>query len=58
VAYYPILTQELCLQCHGTNTQIQEATATRLNNLYPKDLAKGYAENQVRGIWVVEMGKE
>ncbi len=59
VAYYPIITQKLCLQCHGiTNTEIKAATIEIIDSLYPKDMAKYYAVNQVRGIWVVEMGKK
>ncbi|MBW8050891.1 MAG: DUF3365 domain-containing protein [Cytophagales bacterium] len=59
VGYYPIVTNKMCMQCHGKpNTQIQPATLEKLNSLYPKDMAKGYAENQLRGIWVVEMDKK
>lgn len=59
VSYYPIITNKMCMQCHGEpNTQIQPATLEKLNSLYPKDMAKGYAENQLRGIWVVEMDKK
>ncbi|HHS96121.1 MAG TPA: DUF3365 domain-containing protein [Phaeodactylibacter sp.] len=58
VGYYPILTNKMCMQCHGKpNTDIQAATLEKLNALYPKDMARGYTENQLRGIWVVEMDK-
>ena len=58
VAYYPIVTNKMCMQCHGEpNTQIQPVTLEKLNSLYPKDMARGYTENQLRGIWVVEMDK-
>ncbi|MDF9795054.1 hypothetical protein OKW21_000317 [Catalinimonas alkaloidigena] len=59
IAYYPIITNTMCLQCHGDpNRQINQETLAKLNTLYPEDQAKGYAENQLRGIWVVEMDKE
>jgi mono/diheme cytochrome c family protein len=56
VGYYPILTDKMCLQCHGQPTQdIQSATLARIKTLYPQDKAFGYSENELRGIWVVEM---
>lgn len=56
--YYPILTDELCLQCHGDkNTMIQPATLSVINRLYPDDKATGFKLNELRGIWVVEMEK-
>ncbi len=59
VGYYPIVTNKMCLQCHGEpNEEIKLATLQKIMELYPKDEAKGYDENQLRGIWVVEMDKE
>lgn len=59
IAYYPIITNTMCLQCHGDpDSQINQETLAKLNTLYPDDQARGYAENQLRGIWVVEMDKE
>lgn len=55
IAYYPITTNTMCLQCHGaTETQIKPSTMNLLSKLYPKDKATGYGENELRGIWVVE----
>ncbi|WP_117880526.1 Tll0287-like domain-containing protein [Aureibaculum luteum] len=52
--YYPIATNQMCLQCHGTpNEQIKPAVMTMIDKLYPEDKAKGYAINEVRGIWNV-----
>lgn len=52
--YYPITTNTLCLQCHGTpNKQILPETLKILKSLYPKDMAIGYKENEVRGIWSI-----
>jgi len=56
IGYYPILTSSMCLQCHGKkNKHILPETAKVLNNLYPHDKATGYEDNELRGIWVVEM---
>lgn len=58
VAYYPILTNALCLQCHGsTANEIQPMTMALIHALYPEDKAIGYGVNEVRGLWVVEMDK-
>ncbi len=57
-AYYPILTEQLCLQCHGDiKADIKPATLSTINRLYPGDKATGYKLNELRGIWVVEMKK-
>ena len=52
--YYPIITNTLCLQCHGTpNEQIEPETLTAIRNLYPRDQAVGYGTNEMRGIWSI-----
>ena len=56
-AYYPIITNGMCLQCHGSKRQINALTQHKLNILYPNDKATGYKANELRGIWVVEMKK-
>ena len=59
VGYYPIETNKMCLQCHGkTDSDIKVSTMEKIGKLYPKDKATGYAENQVRGIFVVDMAKK
>lgn len=59
IAYYPILTQPLCLQCHGNpGKEISPETADVIAQLYPLDRAKGYEVNQVRGMWKVIMDME
>ncbi|MEO8774310.1 MAG: DUF3365 domain-containing protein [Gelidibacter sp.] len=56
--YYPILTNAMCLQCHGKpNKNITSSTLKQLTLLYPKDKAIGYAVNEVRGIWSVTFDK-
>lgn len=58
VGYYPIITNAMCLQCHGKpNVDISAATLDKIHALYPDDLATGYGVNELRGLWVVEMDK-
>lgn len=58
VCYYPITTNAMCLQCHGkVGTNITQQTYSKIKSLYPDDKAIGYGENELRGIWVVEMEK-
>jgi Protein of unknown function (DUF3365) len=42
-----IPTAELCLTCHGE--KIDPAVAARLDELYPKDQARGYRVGDIRG---------
>lgn len=59
LGYYPILTNQVCLQCHGTiDTEILPETKKQIHKLYPKDKAIAYGVNELRGIWVVEMDKK
>ena len=59
VGYYPIITESMCLQCHGKpGSDISETTMAKLRQLYPNDKATGYGINELRGIWVVEMNKK
>lgn len=56
--YYPIVTNELCLQCHGQPTEeIQPKILKSLKTLYPDDKAIGYGTNEVRGIWSISFNK-
>lgn len=58
IGYYPILTNQMCLQCHGTpQKDIDESTLNKIAELYPDDKATGYGINELRGIWVVEWDK-
>ena len=54
--YAPIVTNQMCLQCHGElNKTLQSETYAAITKLYPNDAAIGYAENQVRGLFKVEI---
>lgn len=59
IGYYPIETNKMCLQCHGRkDVDIQASTLEKIRQYYPHDQATGYGENQLRGIFVVEMEKQ
>ncbi len=56
--YYPITTNAMCLQCHGTpNKELKSDTYKTIKGLYPNDKAIGYDVNQVRGIWSITFDK-
>jgi mono/diheme cytochrome c family protein len=59
LGYYPIITGQMCLQCHGEpETEILPNTLAKIQTLYPEDMAVGYNIDELRGIWVVEMDKQ
>lgn len=55
--YYPITTNTMCLQCHGKRNEINPAVRAKTLKLYPNDLAIGYGENEMRGIWSITFNK-
>lgn len=57
--YYPITTNSMCLQCHGTPDRELDTEAYKtIKVLYPKDMAIGYGVNEVRGIWRINFNRE
>lgn len=58
VGYYPIVTNGMCLQCHGTpGQQVTAETAAVLKERYPLDQALGYGDGELRGIFVISMDR-
>jgi hypothetical protein len=53
--YQPIMIGSgACLLCHGDPaTQISSETMSMIKELYPDDLATGYAMNDFRGVWKI-----
>ena len=52
--YYPILTNDLCLQCHGSpGMTIKPEVYEKIKLLYPEDQAIAYSANEIRGLWKV-----
>jgi len=50
--YRPILVAKPCLACHGEpGTDISNETMAVLRDAYPNDLATGYKEGDLRGMW-------
>ncbi len=50
--YAPIRVQMKCLMCHGTlNQELSAPIDSILKAKYPEDLAVGYKEGELRGIW-------
>ncbi|HAG91609.1 MAG TPA: hypothetical protein DCL41_07040 [Bdellovibrionales bacterium] len=57
--YSPILTNAMCLQCHGSpKKEISDGVLAKLQTLYPKDQAMGYSINQLRGVFSVRWKKK
>jgi hypothetical protein len=52
--YAPIFTGGLCLSCHGDVKNMQPELVAAIDSLYPKDKAKGYAIDELRGIWSIK----
>ena len=59
IGYYPIITNELCMQCHGgENAEIKAETLAKIDELYPNDKATEYGIGEVRGLFKVIMSKK
>ena len=54
VFYAPITTNNMCLQCHGSEKDIKPETLAKIKSLYPHDKAIGYQENEMRGLMVIK----
>lgn len=52
--YAPIFTGGMCLACHGNEKNMQPELVTVLDSLYPNDKARGYAAEELRGIWSIK----
>ncbi len=56
--YAPIILKANCLVCHGKlNETINSKTDSIVKSLYPNDMATGYSEGDLRGIWSVTFNK-
>jgi cytochrome c553 len=57
--YAPILTNQMCLKCHGdTKSDVSLEVKHLLAEKYPSDKATGYGINEVRGIWSITFEKQ
>lgn len=58
IYYKPIVTQALCLNCHGVpGKEITFSNDSLIQSLYPRDKAIGYQNNQLRGLWRIGFKK-
>jgi hypothetical protein len=58
IFYKPIITQALCLNCHGTpGKEITFSNDSLIQALYPRDKAVDYQVNQLRGLWRIGFKK-
>jgi Protein of unknown function (DUF3365) len=58
IFYKPIITQALCLNCHGVpGKDITFSNDSLIQALYPRDKAVGYQNNQLRGLWRIGFKK-
>ena len=59
LAYIPIVTDKMCLQCHGKEgSEVLPATLSKIRAIYPADQATGYSINEIRGAFVVKLPNE
>ncbi len=52
--YAPIILQKKCLACHGeVGINVTKKSDSIIESYYPKDLATGFKEGDLRGIWSI-----
>lgn len=57
--YKPILIEKKCLMCHGNlNKELSRPADSIIKSLYPKDLATGYTDGDLRGMWSISFPKK
>ena len=56
--YAPILVDTKCLMCHGTlDKELSQKADSVIKSYYPKDLATGFSEGDLRGVWSISFEK-
>lgn len=54
IFFSPIIINDFCLQCHGSiDKNIQGKDYEKIQELYPGDIAVGYAGGDLRGMWSI-----
>lgn len=53
----PVMTAEVCLNCHGSDKQISEGVKAKLAELYPNDKAIGFKKGDMRGAFSFQLVK-
>jgi Protein of unknown function (DUF3365) len=50
--FKPIILQRMCTNCHGiANSDIQAGVIEEIRKRYPADMATGFSEGDLRGMW-------
>lgn len=58
-AFVPIMTNDMCLQCHGDRgNTLTDDTHQLILARYPNDQAVGYASNHLRGAWQIQFRRD
>lgn len=55
--YFPLMTMELCVKCHGMVESIDSLTYSIVRQNYPDDQATGYSVGDLRGLLILEKFK-
>lgn len=56
--YAPIIIESKCLMCHGTvNKELSRPIDSIIKTKYPEDMATGYQEGDLRGMWSITFSK-
>lgn len=55
---YPIMLENACVMCHGSDEQVPAAVRAEIDERYPSDRARGYAPGDLRGWFWVEVPPE
>ena len=50
----PLMTQKLCMECHGPEDSLSPNVKARLSALYPQDKATGFTEGKMRGALTIK----
>lgn len=51
--YEPMVTNDMCMVCHGKEETISAPVADKIKKLYPADKALGYSVGELRGVIAV-----
>ncbi len=53
--YVPLITEKVCLKCHGDPKNMNEKVKQTISSKYPNDKAIGFKEGSLRGVIVAEL---
>jgi hypothetical protein len=58
IVHRPIMTAEICLQCHGSPEEVTPKTAALIKKYYPNDAATGFQSGDLRGAFRIEFANQ